>query len=70
MKSHPKKASCMRSSMNLKSAANRRQKESPEEIVHSAYKKFGRGKFCRKAVGLCFGVAGGYDGITQEGGAA
>ena len=56
--------------MNLKSAANRRQKESPEEIVHSAYKKFGRGKFCRKAVGLCFGVAGGYDGITQEGGAA
>lgn len=56
--------------MNLKSAAKRRQKESPEEIVHSAYKKFGRGKFCRKAMGLCFGAMGGNGGITQEGGAA
>jgi len=35
--------------------APRRQKKSTDDIVRAAYGKFGRGKYCRKAVELGLG---------------
>jgi hypothetical protein len=66
----PMKNSRQKNAVCLEADGTRTPMESPEEIVQSAYRKFGRGRLCRKAVEMCFEKEPEIHPVTQGGEAA
>ena len=63
----PVKNSRQKNAMCMKPDGTRTPVESPEEIVQSAYRKFGRGSLCKEAVRMCFEGGPGLPAIAQGG---